>query len=152
MVLDDEAFKKLISTRNVGKVTYGIEKREAENEKWMNDLLVKMGHNSSRIEHHWRSVTREYAHQILEFIFTMEMTHNLAINSKPFAHSISNCYLNQFGPEAEFYTNGLFDTSDGSFKLYAWTSITDGETYTYDTGVIGIDTERIGILWATDPM
>lgn len=152
MVLDDEAFKRLIHTRNVGKVTYAMETREAGNEKGMNEFITRMGYTPSRIEQHWRSVTREYARQILEFIFTTDMTHNLALDSKPFAQTISNHYLNHFAPGAQFYTNGQFDTSDGYFKLYAWTSITDGETYTYDTGIIGIDTDRIGILWATDPL
>ena len=51
----------------------------------------------------------------------------------------------RFADDADFWTNG------GLWRLHgeptAWSRLTSA---TFDTGVIGVDAEAVGIIWITD--
>lgn len=153
MIKNDEEFYSLLSRRNSGKVTCGFEDRKnIEDEELIEGLLKQLGHNPKKIKGKWKHVDRSYAKNILTFILSKDMTQNLDLETKPLAEKISNYFLEKFQPETAFYTNGQFDSISGYFKLYAWTSITDSEFYTFDTGIVAFDNDKIGMLWATDPL
>lgn len=153
MINDDEEFYSLLSRRNSGKVTYGFEDRNnIEDEELKEGFLKRMGHNPKKIKGNWKQVNKSYAKNILTYTLSKNMTHNIDLETKPLAEKLSNYFLDKFQPEAVFYTNGQFNSNSGYFKLYAWTTITSSKFYTYDTGIVVFDNDKIGMLWATDPL
>ncbi|WP_336764631.1 hypothetical protein [Paenibacillus sp. USHLN196] len=153
MIKNDDEFESLLSKRNSGKVTYGIElKNNIEKGSILEAFLTRMGHNADKIEGNWRMVDKDYAKKILIYVLSKNMTHDIDLKTKPMANELSEYFLDQFQKEAIFYTNARFDSKSGYFKLYSWTTITNSHWHTFDTGIVAVDNINIGILWATDPL
>lgn len=143
----------MLTKRNSGEVTYGFEvRRNNENREIMKLFLRKMGHNPEKIMDNWIKVNKTCAKNILTYALSKNMTHDIDLETKPFAEKISDYFLEKFRTEAVFYTNGKFDSISDYFKLYSWTTITNSRVNTFDTGIIAFDNVQIGILWATDPI
>lgn len=153
MIKNDEEFHSLLARRNSGKVTYGYELRSnIEKENIVEVFLKQLGHNPEKIRGNWRPVDKTYALKILKYALSKNMTHDIDLETKPFAENLSDYFLEKFQPEAVFYTNGKFDSNSGYFKLYSWITITNSQLNTFDTGIVAFDNLHIGILWATDPL
>jgi hypothetical protein len=148
-----EQFNKLLSTkRNSGSVTCSLKDvnsmgDEATKEIIKEQLLEDLSLKTNRIKGNWKEIDKSMAKQILEYILSFDMAYDIELDSKPLADKLSNYFFNQFLSDTKYYTNGDFDNDFGFFRLRSWTPITNS---TFDTGVLGIDKNKIGILWAED--
>ncbi|PKQ89475.1 hypothetical protein CXK86_20745 [Paenibacillus sp. BGI2013] len=153
MIKNEDEFNSLLSKRNSGEVTYGLELKSAiEKGCILEAFLKRMGHNADEIEGNWRMVDKDYAKKIIIYVLSKNMTHEIDLKTKPMANELSEYFLDQFQKEASFYTNAKFDSKSGYFKLYSWTTINNSQWHTFDTGIVAMDNIHIGILWATDPL
>jgi hypothetical protein len=159
MIKDLEQFNNLMLTnRNAGRVTCSFKDiNTSENEKTKTKtktktngkelFLKELGFKSNRIEGNWKPIYLSMAKKILEYILSLDMAYDLDLGTKPLADKLSAYFLNQFQSDTKYYTNGIFDEDLGFFRLRSWLPVTDS---TFDTGVLAIYKNRIGILWAED--
>ncbi|MFD2699136.1 hypothetical protein ACFSVM_01525 [Paenibacillus shunpengii] len=152
MIQSEEEFRRLLAKRDGGKVTYGYELRsKLEKDRILESFIEQMGHNGENVWN-FRHIGKAYAAKILTYAISTNMTHNIDLPSKPWAEKLSAYFVDQFQPEVMFYTNGHFDSNGELFKLYSWATISKSKWNTIDTGVIALDNDKIGILWAMDPL
>lgn len=148
MIKSLEEFNRILLTRNSGSVTCKFKSTNCMgNETTVEKLLEDIGYKSNRIKGKWRLIDKRTAQRILEYILSMDMAYDIDLETKPLAKKLSIYFLNQFQPEAKYYTNGNFDEKEGFFRLRGWTPLTDS---IFDTGVLAIDKNKFGILWAKD--
>ena len=149
----EELYELLLAKRNSGgSVTCSFKDMNqfvstTTNEIAIERFLKELGLKPKRIKGDWKQIDQSMAKKILEYILSMNMAYDIELETKPLANMLSNYFLNEFLSNAIYYTNGYFDEDDGFFKLRAWRSITDS---TFDTGVLVIDKNNIGILWGED--
>jgi hypothetical protein len=162
MVIDiKQMFESVIETpRNDGRVIYKIKKinanprgiarlfllrnsPKASKEKLLKELDLK----NKRIKNRWIKVEKEDALKILNYILSRDMAYDFELDTKPMANQLSSYFIDQFGSEAQFYTNGEFHEELGFYRLGSWISITNS---IFDTGVLVVDQSKIGIFWAED--
>ena len=148
----EELYELLLAKRNSGSVTCSFKDMNQFVSTTTNEIekelfLKELGLKPKRIKGNWKQIDQSMAKKILEYILSMDMAYDIELETKPLANMLSNYFLNEFLSNAMYYTNGDFDEDDGFFKLRAWRSITDS---TFDTGVLVIDKNNIGILWAED--
>ncbi|MFD9627422.1 hypothetical protein [Peribacillus muralis] len=153
MIKNHEEFNEiLLAKRNSGSVTCSFKDMDQFVNTTTNEIakelfLKELGLKPKRIKGNWKQIDQSIAKKILEYILSMDMAYDIELETKPLANMLSNYFLNEFLSNAIYYTNGDFDEDDGFFRLRGWQSITDS---TFDTGVLVIDKNNIGILWAED--
>ncbi|WP_242218504.1 hypothetical protein [Bacillus cereus group sp. BfR-BA-01380] len=138
----------LLTKRNSGSIICSFKSiNNLGNEITKEEFLEEIGHQSNEIKGRWEVIDKRMAKKILEYILSMDMAYDIDLETKPLAEKLSNYFLKEFLSDAKYYTNGKFDEVDGFFRLSEWTSITNS---TFDTGILAIDKNKIGILWAED--
>ncbi|MBT2668780.1 hypothetical protein J7J00_25570 [Bacillus sp. ISL-4] len=153
MIKNHEEFNEiLLAKRNSGSVTCSFKDMNQFVNTKTNEIakelfLKELGLKPNRIEGNWKQIDQSISKKILEYILSMDMAYDIELETKPLATMLSNYFLNEFLSNAIYYTNGDFDEDDGFFRLRGWQPITDS---TFDTGVLVIDKNNIGILWAED--
>ncbi|HAX75365.1 MAG TPA: hypothetical protein DCY88_05915 [Cyanobacteria bacterium UBA11372] len=99
----------------------------------------------SGIGDRWKQINRKSAQKILIFILNKNLAYaeeSIAIND---AETIANRFMILFEDNCQFLTNAIFNNNYS--RLTEWDSITES---TFDTGVVIVSNERIGILWVQD--
>jgi len=61
------------------------------------------------------------------------------------AEHVASIFVACFSDDADFWTNGELSRRDRSAR--SWSPLTSA---TFDTGVLAVDDEAVGILWVTD--
>lgn len=95
------------------------------------------------LEEGWREINRCEAETIAQIILHRDLAYRAEAMTAQRACKLAEQFLALFNKEARYFTNGEFD-ADG---LHMWSGITEA---TFDTGIICIDNERMGILWVQD--
>jgi hypothetical protein len=109
----------------------------------VNSFVTGLGY--SEIGDRWRQINRETAQQILNFILNQNLAYAEQSMTITDAETIADKFLNFFNDNCQFFTNALFN--DNYSRLAEWDSITES---TFDTGVVIVSNEKIGILWVQD--
>ena len=146
-----ELREEIISKRESGEVLLETKKLipsgnyDDENLMALVDSFV-MQLGFSGIGDRWKHINRESAQKILNFI----LNKNLAYSSEESitvtdAESIADRFMNLFKDNSQFFTNAIFNHNYSG--LTEWDSIAES---TFDTGVVIVSNERIGILWVQD--
>lgn len=96
----------------------------------------------------YKEVGRSEALCVLKNVLHKDMAYSTTVMSSEKAQNIANEFVEQFGDDAVFYTNGQFGKalSDPSIGP-SWTPATDA---TFDTGVIVIAGGVVGCVWFMD--
>ncbi|MBP1933011.1 hypothetical protein [Ammoniphilus resinae] len=150
MFNDFEEFEKvLVSNRDSGDVTCRMKdiNQVGRVVEVKEQFLQEVGLNSDRIKGRWKEVDRKTAGRILEYILSVDMAYDIKLKSKPLADQLGRYFLNQFHFDAKYYTNGDFEEKTGFLRIRGWIPVTAS---TFDTGVVVMDEDRIGILWTED--
>ena len=92
----------------------------------------------------WIELERERAATIATRVLQRDLAYDLPTMPFEMAEELARHFLSLFANGATFLTNGEHGV-DG--KLKGWTGLT---TSTFDTGVLGVDEERVGMLWVED--
>ena len=145
-----ELREQIISKRESGEVLLEIKKLipsvnlAGENIMVIVDSFVRQL-GFSGIGDRWKQINRKSAQKILIFILNKNLAYaeeSIAIND---AETIANRFMILFEDNCQFLTNAIFNNNYS--RLTEWDSITES---TFDTGVVIVSNERIGILWVQD--
>jgi hypothetical protein len=94
-----------------------------------------------------REVDREEARKILRYILSQNLAYSMSTDLKESCvEAVIEHLFHLFSAQPLYLTNGTF-TSSPFFRLSSWRPMTD---HTFDTGLLFLDEQRVGILWATD--
>lgn len=91
----------------------------------------------------WREIDPGMAAVILRRILEFNLAYSSREIDEMNALKICGSFLNLFRADARFFTNG-------SFSHHGWSGRGRVAKATFETGVIGIDSTNIGILWCHD--
>lgn len=142
---------EILSKRNRGEVLYDIKQlipahsqEIAENQTACIDLFItQLGYFP--LGSRWEAVNQTAAKKILTLIMTKDLAYGGKIMSLPVATELIVKLFNLFPGNCQFFTNASFENDYTSIST--WNSITKA---TFDTGIILVGNNRIGILWAKD--
>jgi hypothetical protein len=98
----------------------------------------------------WRALPRGNATDVLERILSQDLAYGGQTMTETAAKELSLEFTNFFPGDEPFYTNGVFppreEYEDGGWAG-SWDPITKA---TFDTGVIAIGSDLVGLLWIED--
>jgi hypothetical protein len=98
----------------------------------------------------WRELTRGNACDVLERVLGRDLAYGGQTMSATTAKELAEEFITLFPDHASFYTNGVFppreDYRDGGWAG-SWDPITRA---TFDTGVIAVGADNVGLLWIED--
>lgn len=98
----------------------------------------------------WRTVNQSLAARIIELILRRDLAYGGPLLKPETAQAAARTFFDLFAPPSLFLTNSHFDSEGDPAILLSqrsWTPITDA---TFDTGIIAVNTGRVGIFWAED--
>jgi hypothetical protein len=98
---------------------------------------------------HWTKIGREDARSIIEELLYKDMAYGVSIMPRATAKNLAERFISLFGEGARYLTNGNFilPTTDPRSVPNSGDPIS---TSTFDSGVVCVDTNRLGILWVED--
>lgn len=141
----NEITNKLNKKRRKSKCIFKvITNQNISDETKINNLLKLIGYSFNP---YWHEVEYHEARKILDFVLSRSLAHNNLVMQEFHAKEITNMYFNIFG-SAKYFTNGKFERENKIIKsLREYSSISES---TFDSGIIAISNERIGIIWVED--
>ncbi|GAB1539852.1 hypothetical protein NUACC21_25200 [Scytonema sp. NUACC21] len=154
----EELKTEIVSKRNQGEVLFEITKiipkpsaasrsiqpSEDEDIAAVIDSFIRQ-QGCYNIGDRWREISKEEAEQILKFIMIKDLAYSVELMTPQEAQQISSKLLSIFTGNCKFFTNASF--VDNYSGMSEWDSITES---TFDTGVIIVSPDRIGMLWVKD--
>lgn len=146
-----ELREEVISKRDSGEVLLEIKKLvpdiAPETDEniitLVNSFVMELG--LSGIGDRWKEISQEDAQKILIFALTKNLAYSEELMPLGDANKISDRLIKLFKNNRLFFTNATFQNSYS--RLTEWNSITES---TFDTGVVIVSNERIGIIWVQD--
>jgi hypothetical protein len=140
--------------RTCGEVTVTVESRAFPNNRSVADVIDAFVGNLGfvGIGDRWEEINRRVAETIAQRILHRDLAYNVEIMSAELACDLAARFLNLFTAQARYFTNGtLYQLHErfnaGVTHFSSFEPITEA---TFDTGVVCLDKERIGLLWVQD--
>ncbi len=150
---------EVLAKRNQGEVLFEIKKIipdnstehpttrsiEPSNEviELIDSFVNQQGYHN--LGERWREISQEEAEKIINFIMTKDLAYSVEIMSSQEAQQLSSKVLTLFTGDCKYFTNASFVNNFSGMS--EWNSITES---TFDTGVIIVSGDRIGMLWVQD--
>jgi hypothetical protein len=97
----------------------------------------------SGIGERWREIAREAAVSLTTTFLARDLAYKMKLMSDVEARELAERFVGAFGPGARFFTNA----DDPAGESWSWDSLTGS---TFDAGVIGVDTNTIGVIAVED--
>lgn len=107
----------------------------------LDDFVAKFGFVGLGDE--WKPIHRDNAQLIAQIVLQRDLAYGFALMSEERARELATQFLELFAAEARYFTNGEFDKTG----LRMWSGLTKA---TFDSGIIGLDSRHLGILWVQD--
>ncbi|MFB2975403.1 hypothetical protein [Microseira sp. BLCC-F43] len=145
-----ELREEIISKRESGEVMLEIKRLitisnfDRENIMALVDSFVRQL-GFSGIGERWKQINRESAQKIFNFSLAKNLAYSEESIAITDAETIADRFMSLFKDNCQFFTNAIFNNNYS--RLAEWDSITES---TFDTGVVIVSNERIGILWVQD--
>lgn len=144
--------EEILKNRTCGQKIIDLKKIEAEGsvaEKGQDireilDRYVR-GLGYKELGERWIEIDKIYAMEILTFILTRDLAYNGRVMKDSKAREIVYSFINLFGNKIRFFTNSSYNLEE--YRLESWNEITEA---TFDSGIIAIDNNYIGIIWMMD--
>jgi hypothetical protein len=100
----------------------------------------------------WVLISRSEALFLLTRVLSQDLAYHSRLLHHETAEALADTFLSFFTEEALYFTNGSYHippqrTNGNTVRGASWIPITRA---TFDTGVIAIDEDRIGLLWVLD--
>ncbi|GAA6619377.1 hypothetical protein [Scytonema sp. NUACC26] len=151
---------EVITKRNQGEVVFEIKKIVRDNLsersvtsgslepsyevlELIDSFVTQQGYHN--LGDRWREISREEAEKIINFIMTKDLAYSAELMSPEEAQQISSKVSTLFAGDCKYFTNASFVNNFSGMS--EWNSITES---TFDTGVIVVSGDRIGMLWVQD--
>jgi hypothetical protein len=136
--------REVIEHRDVGRVRVELRRIEGAGSASASSLATAfvetLGLSPPRA---WTELRNEEALEAVTRVLQMDLAYKAPVMAVDVANGLARRFLAYFGEAAVFLTNGsLALTSTG-----AWSALTDA---TFDAGVIGVSSSRVGMLWVED--
>ncbi|RPK10764.1 hypothetical protein [Priestia endophytica] len=136
----------LLKKRSAGKVTCSMAKRSQRSIfEDINDFAEELGFQE--VEASLNLIDKQIARKIITYVLSMDLAYDSDLDSKPIARDLCNYFVSLFSSKAKYYTNAEFDEEWGYFKMAGWSPIS---LSTFDTGIIIVDQDNVGVLWVED--
>jgi hypothetical protein len=145
---------EIITARDCGIVSCAIAARYDSARREPDDELNALA-RSVGIEYlsGLRAVDRTTAAAISRTVLHRDLAYGSPMMSVEDAERLARQFLDVFGEDAHFLTNGTFELSADATtglklaELRSWTTVTGA---TFDTGVACVSKDFVGILWVQD--
>lgn len=109
----------------------------------INKFVTQLGY--SDIGNGWKQINQKEAQKILNSILTKDLAYSGDLMSSTDAQKQLKRFISFFSENSRFFTNAIFNQNYSGLR--SWSSITGA---TFDTGVVVVSPDRIGILWVQD--
>lgn len=143
----EELRDSILEHRICGEVTFQVAERIAaiDDNSSAKDILDSFVKTSgfAGLGDHWTEIDRDNAQTIAQNILRQDLAYRAEIMPEQLACQLAGQFLALFDDGTHYFTNGEFDDRG----LLMWSGITEA---TFDSGIICIDNQRIGILWVQD--
>ena len=142
---DFQALRELaLSKRIFGRLTIEhqlLSESSPVESECVNEFLKRFGFTGSHADLH--QINRKEAAQQAVLVLNRDLAYGVEVMTKPEAQQIASSFLNCFErPTVRYFTNG-----ERIGNNWAGNPISDS---TFDQGIIALNDEAIGILWAQD--
>jgi hypothetical protein len=140
--------------RNWGEVTFEVKK--LDNTKSKEDLIQVVDEFVKSFGFYtlfdkWIKINRDEAEFILKIILSTDLAYGNISEKFSIKNELSNEILDLFtSGEIHYFTNGTYlfqqekKNNDIGVIFSSWTPITEA---TFDTGIVCLDQDKIGIIW-----
>jgi len=91
----------------------------------------------------WTSLDSRQALTVATRVLFADFAHDAPVMPVALAARLARTFLEALGPQATFLTNGTLALTHAR----GWTPLTSA---TFDTGLVGVSSERVGLLWVED--
>jgi hypothetical protein len=108
---------------------------------------LHFGFNPSRTD--WRSIDKTLALAVLENLLRTDLAYSQPRLSKHETKISIDEFITHFGPNAQFFTNGEWETR-GQYNTETGFSLDNGNYPAFDGGVLVLDESKSGVLWLED--
>jgi hypothetical protein len=138
--------------RNYGNVTLDVSEHAAEPAPLtddeqvpavLDDYVNRFGFVG--IGSHWRELAPQDAAHMLQNILYRDLVYGVEASHARPAHELTQRFLGLFSQRARFFSNGNLGLPNHNPK--AWVCLSSAM---FDTGLVCLDEQRIGILWVQD--
>lgn len=142
---------EIISKRETGAVWLEIKKLPANINLKSDDDITKIVNSfvnqlgCSSLGNYWKQINQEQAKKILTAVLNKDLAYSQESMKLADAQKLADKFISFFQNNCQFFTNAEF-TSNYS-RLLEWNPITEA---TFDSGVVIVSNERIGLLWLED--
>jgi hypothetical protein len=92
----------------------------------------------------WTELDARAATDLATRVLHQDLAYGASVMSLDVATALARRFLDFFGDQAAFVTNGTFGANGSGGS---WASLTDA---TFDTGVVAVSAGRVGLLWVED--
>ncbi len=142
---------EIVTKRNCGEIILETRKVILSNTFTSPEKLIKivdlfveqLGYSSLGAD--WKQINRQEAQNIISFVMKKDLAYSHILMTLQESEEISQKFFDFFPGNCSFLTNASFMNNYSG--MTAWNSITDA---TFDTGIVIVSPNRIGILWAKD--
>jgi hypothetical protein len=133
-----------------GEIIFHIEHWDKLNEEADSDIADRLVEQLGfQAPGDWRIVDREKATNILYGVLHRDLAYYTPVMPINLAHQLAEQFFQLFDFDTTFLTNGQFEPSmkGEGVELRGWTPISDA---TFDTGIVCVSNQHVGMLWVQD--
>ena len=95
----------------------------------------------------WVALEQARACQVASDVLWHDLAYRFEIMDRLQAEELSRDFLTHFAPDARFFSNFASMGAEVEVLENGWNPLTDA---TFDTGIVVVDQNRVGILWVED--
>jgi len=145
--------QRVVAAREYGVVHCEFRKREefdssGDARQVADDVVRMLGFSTLGTK--WRELTPESASAALERVLGRDLAYGAETMNSATAHELSREFIMLFTSRSFFYTNGDFPPPE-AYRDGGWAGSWDPVTRaTFDTGVVAVDDDQVGLLWIED--
>lgn len=104
--------------------------------------------NNKKLDSDWKCLKKYDAERLLTSILHKDMAYQYECMEIGLARAMMRSFFDLFSDKAQFYSNADFKPESGGLvSIGSYKSITNA---TFDSGIVAIDDEHIGLLWCED--
>jgi hypothetical protein len=91
----------------------------------------------------WSDLDDRQALTVATRVLFADFAHDMPLMPVGVASTLARRFIESLGPKASFFTNGTLALKHGG----GWVPLTKA---TFDTGLVGVSSRRVGLLWVED--
>jgi hypothetical protein len=148
----DALVATIVQQRKYGRTTCAVTPRPATGARasvtaLIDEYVATFGFKG--LDDGWVEIRQQDARQIATAVLYEDLASHTEVMNEQQASELAHRFISLFGTGTEYYTNGnlVLPSADKNGVPGGWNPITSA---TFDSGVICVSEDRIGILWVQD--